>query len=296
MSASAETPTVLPGANDGEKLHALESMPFKNQAVWLLNAEWAKLEGEAENVWRYVENCGELDLQHVGNALDELNAHRFLEMNQETLTVRAMRTALRESGAIGEKDRPKLVPLIHVLVFKYNVDWHRLVNASQGDNAAELAIAQQKLDAAKAAVAESQTRAAESKQAQAELEAALADVKREEDEYNGKINDATQRSEQGGVVSRNRAKNELAQLLAEDPLPLRRAKITLEAAVKRADRAVKAAEEALAAAQAALAEAEAYLEEVKSRGGSGEGSIWWMERELHEQRKYLPTSRGGVAK
>ena len=40
----------------------------------------------------------------------------------------------------------------------------------------------------------------------------------------------------GGVVSRNKAKNELAQLKAEDPLPLRKARITLEAALKRAEK------------------------------------------------------------
>jgi hypothetical protein len=38
-------------------------------------------------------------------------------------------------------------------------------------------------------------------------------------------------------VSRNKARAELAQLKAEDPLPLRKAKITLEAATKRADKA-----------------------------------------------------------
>ena len=75
------------------------------------------------------------------------------------------------------------------------------------------------------------------KAAQEEVERALADVKAEEDAYNGKINDATRRSEEGGVVSRNKAKAELAQLQAEDPLPLRKAKITLEAAQKRAEKA-----------------------------------------------------------
>ena len=51
------------------------------------------------------------------------------------------------------------------------------------------------------------------------------------------------------------AKNELAQHLGEDPLPLRRAKITTEAATKKAERATKAAEEAAAAARVAAAKA-----------------------------------------
>jgi hypothetical protein len=74
----------------------------------------------------------------------------------------------------------------------------------------------------------------------------------------------------------------LVKCLIQDPLPLRKAKITLEAAVKKAEKATKAAEEAQAVAEASLSEAEAYLHELSSRGGSGKGAIWWMERELVE--------------
>lgn len=89
-----------------------------------------------------------------------------------------------------------------------------------------------------AAQREQEARVAEApfKAAQEELEAALAEVKAQEDAYHGKIADAERRSQEGGVVSRNKAKAEHAQLLAEDPLPLRKAKITLEAATKRAEK------------------------------------------------------------
>jgi len=95
----------------------------------------------------------------------------------------------------------------------------------------------------------------------------------------------------------------LAQHLASDPLPLRKAKITQEAAVKKAKRAVKAAAEASAAAEAALddcqkkfEEAEAYLIEVKSKPGSAQGQLFWIERELKEAKFYLPEKRGGQKK
>merc|ERR1712137_1292156 len=238
-------------------------------------------------------------------------------------------------------------------------DWHTLVNSSQGDNSKEIAQAQALLDevsvafdeakrtatAAANALREAKAREAESQQAaeaskkkeaesqqaagaaraaQQELEEALRALQAEEKAYNDKKEELERKSTQGGVVSMNKAKAELAQHLAEDPLPLRRAKITAEAAVKRADKARQAAEEAakeasqarqaaesarqasavakakaeeaLAAAEAKFKEAEAYLEEVKSRPGCAHGAIWWMDRELHEQRKYLPTSRGGIAK
>jgi len=95
----------------------------------------------------------------------------------------------------------------------------------------------------------------------------------------------------------------LAQHLAEDPLPLRKAKITLEAAVKKAERAAAdaaaarvAAEHALAEAERRLADAEAYLNEVRNKPGSAAGALWWIDRELHEQKKYLPERRGGISK
>merc|ERR1711941_73118 len=168
------------------------------------------------------------------------------------------------------------------------------------------------------------TQEAPFKAAQEELEAALAEVKAQEDAYNGKIADCEKRSEEGGVVQRNKAKAELAQLQAEDPLPLSRAKITLEAARKRAEKtrapfeaATKIAETARAAAtadreaadaakaqaEAALAdakrqlkEAEDYLEEIKSQPGCAAGALWWIDRELHEAKAYVPESRGGYRK
>ena len=50
----------------------------------------------------------------------------------KTLTVREMRAKLRQTGAIGEAERPQLVPLIHYLLFRFDENWHTLVNAPQG--------------------------------------------------------------------------------------------------------------------------------------------------------------------
>lgn len=89
-------------------------------------------------------------------------------------------------------------------------------------------------------------------------------------------------------MQKNKAKNELAQHLSSDPLPLRKAKITQEAAVKKTERAAQAAEAAAqeaahakAAAEAAVEEArqrveeaEAYLE--KAKNSLPHGGVWWM--------------------
>lgn len=352
--------------SDDEKLAQLCLKTYKEQAVWFLNSFWTTHEDQAETLWNYVIKCAELDgEQHgAGCGLDEMSAHRFLEHFHETQTVREMRESLRSTGAIGEKERPKTVPLIHWLLFKYQVNWHTLVNASQGDNKAEIEHAQRLLDnviaafkeaeskanAAKESARAAQNAAAEAKkseeesyrkaeeskvreqeliEAKKELEAALAEVKAQEDAYNAKTAELTKKSEEGGVVSRNKAKNELAQHLSEDPLPLRRAKITAEAAVKKAERATKAAADAVVAAEQAaqqatqdrlaseeaarqaeaaaraaeaaveaaavkVKEAEDYLDEVKSKPGQAMGALWWIDRELHEQKKYLPESKGGI--
>ena len=364
----SKAPSFLPGANDHEKLQALSKLTYKQQAVWFLNAFWDDVQGDAEKLWKYVHTCSDLDLQdhEEGCGLDEVNAHRFLEVYGETLTVRELRAKLRSTGALEESERPKVVPLTHYLLFRYNVDWHVLVNASQGDNSKEIEKAQQMLEEVQAAfreadakhkqaaasfreaertAAESASREADAKAkeaeavkqeapfkaAQEELEAALAEVQKQESEYQGKIQDCERRSEEGGVVQRNKAKAELAQLKAEDPLPLQRAKITLEAAHKRAEKArapfeaaTKIAQEARASATSArqaadaakaeserdkiaaekaledakrrVQEAEDYLQEIKSRPGCAHGALWWIDRELHEAKAYIPESKGGYRK
>jgi len=317
--------TSLAGSTDSEKLLSLCETTYKEQAIWFLNAFWDSFSDEAERVWTYVHKCAEIDLQRHGdgNALDEAFAHRFLEVLGETLTVMAMRERLRKTGALSPSERPKLVPLTHYLLFKYEVDWRVLVN-SKGDNSAEIAEAQRLLDLVSAAFAEAERQAgiarraearareqeAPFKAAQEEVDAALAEVKEQEEYRNNKTEDLKRKSSQGGVVQQNKAKNELAQHLAEDPLPLRRAKITLEAALKKAEKArapfeaaTREAEAARAASEEALedatqkvAEAEAYLEEMKNLPGSPHGAIWWMERELHEKKKFMPSSKGGICK
>jgi len=334
------TPAVLPGSSDHDKLLALSGFTYKQQAVWVMNGFWDRVQNDAELLWKFVHTCSDLDLENHenGNGLDEVNAHRFLELYNETLTVRELRDKLRKTGALEPSERPKVVPLIHFLLFKYDLDWHKVVNCSQGDNSAEIAEAQRLLDSVVAAFGEAETRHQESlsraraaaekeeearkqeapfKAAQEEVEAALAEVNKQEEEYQGKIKDAERRSEEGGVVQRNKAKAELAQLQAEDPLPLSRAKITLEAARKRAEKtrapfeaatreaeaaraaaeqAKNAAEQALNDAKRKVQEAEAYMEEIKKRPGCAQGSLWWIDRELTEQKAYLPESKGGYKK
>jgi len=84
--------------------------------------------------------------------------------------------------------------------------------------------------------------------AAAEQQAAVNDLKSQEDSYSAKTKELEAKAEAGGV-SGMKAKNELAQHQAEDPTPLRKAKLTATAAAKKTEKAKQVADEAAAAAE-----------------------------------------------
>ena len=73
---------------DRTKLHQICELSYKAQAVWFLNGFWDSHQAEAEKFWAYVHKANAIDIEkhEEGSALDELNAHRLLEMFDETLT------------------------------------------------------------------------------------------------------------------------------------------------------------------------------------------------------------------
>jgi len=272
----------LVGANDDAKMKDLCSRCHKDQAIWFLNTFWKRgMDKEAERLWKYVEKLNELDLQkhEDGVSLDELTAHRFLEHFKDPLTVLQMRTTLRETGAIPKDGKPQNFPLTHFLLAHFPNDWHILVNATQGDNAEEIAVCQRLLNEVLAAIPELQ-------KSEAEAKIAAAEQQKQQELYNSKIQLIKDRTTVGNIVQQNKAKAELAQALAEDPLPLSRAKITADAAAKRAEKALNKANEK-------VNELETKLHELTLKSGSAAGSLWWIDRVLHEAKQYMPMKKGG---
>jgi len=84
------------------------------------------------------------------------------------------------------------------------------------------------------------------KQAEIELKAAVDDLYKQEQEYNNQVKALEDEINNENTKSFNRSKaaNVLAQLKQENPLPLRKAKITQEAALRRVEKERKKAEEA----------------------------------------------------
>jgi hypothetical protein len=270
---------------DDDKIKQLAKFTHKEQAIWFLNASWNRqkeLQLQPETIWKYVAKFNEIDLQNheQGSSLDELNAHRFLEAFKDPLTVMEMREVLRKTGAIAKDTRPKDFPITHFLPAHYKSDWHHLVNASQGDNADEIAKCQLLLREVQTAIPELEKATNESK-------AAHAEQVKQQKVYDDKTEELKKKSSEGSVVQQNKGKAELAQHMATDPLPLSRAKITAEAAAKKA-------EKALNAANAKVDALEKQLKELTLRAGSAGGTLWWIERELQEAKRFMPQRKGGV--
>jgi len=221
-------------------------------------------------------------------SLDEFWSHKYLESLGKTLSVIEFR---KEFAAI-DTNFDKRMGFLEYLIWAFKRTPKECLSRPQGSTdpaaLAELEKAQKLLDEVTVAFNAAEARKNEALAAENELKAALAALKEQEDAYNQKTQDLKAKSE-GGGVSAMRAKNELAQHLAEDPLPLRKAKLTTEAATKKAEKARKAADDAAELAAKKLQEAEDYLNEVKQRaGGETRGTYWWMEREIQERKKFMP--------
>jgi len=201
----------------------------------------------------------------------------------------------------------KRMAMAEFLLFEYHQDVSVLLARPQGSNQEELDAAQKKLEAVQTALVdmnhqlELQTAALEQAQkAQHELDAAVADLTKQETEYKHLIDSLESKSHDPklGTVAKNKAANELAQLKEKDPLPLRKAKITQEAALRRVTEEVKKVEEAKEKVAKAVAdltakcdEAAKALDDLQKKSGGGQGSIYWMKKELDEAQKWLPKSK-----
>jgi chromosome condensin MukBEF ATPase and DNA-binding subunit MukB len=315
------------------------------QAIWWLNGFWKSgADKEAEKIYQMVQKFKELEFgdkiiekkgkakesapeYKEGTEIDEFKAHRFLESQGETLTVVELRKRLETIDI----DKNKRLALSEYLLFKYNKTPDALVKAPQGDNKSKVDAAeaqveqvkaaltdvQHKLEAQKAALEQQKAEEAAAKEAterltkaEEELRAAVEDLKKQEEDYKKKVSTLEGKIQDTSLstVAKSKASAELAQLKAEDPLPLRKAKITQEAALRKVEKERKAAEAAKEKAEKAraeseakqaelevaekdlqskMSEAEAALEAVKAEGGVPLGQIWWLERELEEARKWM---------
>jgi len=123
------------------------------------------------------------------------------------------------------------------------------------------------------------------RRAEADLRAAIDDLKGQEEAYHKQIQSLESKSTDPslGTVAKSKAANELAQLKQTDPLPLRKAKVTQEAALKKVEKERKAQEEATAACEARSRDAEAKTRELEVKKQDLEEKT----RQLEEKKRQL---------
>lgn len=271
------------------------------------------------------------------------------------------------SQQCAKNEKARRISLAELLIFQFGYDWQTLADkpecrdllaerdAREGLAKAKAELAELTAAAGNAARAAEDARASEARALDRELTAsraaaraaearvaldetreragvALEALQLEEKTANERKDDLERRGSDAsnGVVSRNRAKAELAILKSEDPIALRTARIRQEAAVKKAGVAARKAEETVEQSEAALAHAasarreavrlkeaalaatkeaeaaipsaqaafdriSATLQEIMKKQQTGPGTIFFIQSDLNQSRKYLPKSRFVVA-
>jgi len=202
---------------------------YKKQAIFFLNAYWTEYGEKAETIWDNVQLANEFDKKQGadGHAMDEFEAHRFLEKFGQTMTVVEMRKALKEIDI----DTDNKMSLLEYFVYHYKCNLDTLMERPQGVNE----------DVEKA-------------------EAALEEVLAEIEKLEKKKTKLGTKAAKGGVKGKA-AQNELDQIMASDPMPIRKALVSAQAAVRKAQ---------------------------KSPNLNAMGKMWFIDREVQEAAKYKP--------
>jgi len=334
-------------SDDNAKFAELCKLPYKRQALWFLNGYWNDVVNPdtATTIWNWtrefvrLENLSTNPRGEEGNELDQFWSAKFLEDNDVAMTQNARKEALRSIDV----DHNGRMSLIEYLIWKFNKTVAECANAPQGSLTPE---EQRELDACQASLvqladaldrlrqAEEQLKTTQAQLAdkQKELDGTIASLKAleaeqqaavdafeaEERKYKAECDRLKGLSEDQAVssVQRSKANVQLQQLLAEDPLPLRKAKITQEAVVRRVQKEQAPLLQSLATQKAEVAakqvevaaqkeqvvqeqqsvsdqmdQARARIDKLKSMGGIARGQVWWMEREMFEADESLARAK-----
>jgi len=300
-----------------------KELNYEKQAIWFTNGFYAEVKADMNKIYDWWKAFVELDKQGPtkkgadGNELDQFWSAKFLEDNVKALTALQRKEALK----VIDVDNNGCMSMVEFLAWQYKKQPSMVAAAPQGDNAAAVAAAQKKMESVQKAMEEvrlamenlkkQEARLAEEEKTlaklKAELEAAIAELKAQQEAYDTKLAslDAIANDESASTVKKSKASNEAAQMRAEDPLPLRRAKITQEAALRKVEKQQKAVarqQEEVKAAFAAqekrqveleveMQDAQKQLDVAKASGGGGKGALWWMQRGLFEADAYLPSKK-----
>ncbi|KAH3756600.1 TolA protein [Pelomyxa schiedti] len=265
------------------RFQELSRLCYKDQAIWFLNGFWGDPIDPtiAEKVWNFVDKFVQLDSKTpegkgaAGNELDQFWSAKFLEENNQTMSALARKEAFRQIDV----DSNGKMSCLEYCAWLYKKNMDQIVDAPQGTCP--------ELEDARRALAKVQQALTETKKLADELTTAVAELKKQEDDYNLRVKTLEDKvnSPTATTVQKSKAAAELAALKGEDPLPLRKAKITQEAALRKCQKQEDKLAQEMTAAQASV-------EAAKGRGGgAAPGLLWWMQRELFASDRYLPKAK-----
>eukprot|EP00732_Lithocolla_globosa_P005619 Lithocolla_globosa_v1_NODE_5911_length_1164_cov_518.740307.p1 type:complete len:295 gc:universal NODE_5911_length_1164_cov_518.740307:98-982(+) len=257
---------------------------YAEQCQLFMNVYWDELnEMERDDIFGWCQKFIELDTdkKNAGSDLDEFSAHRFLEMNGKTLTVKELREYLKEV----DMDFNKRMAMLEYLLYHFRADFakYKPEEATTDNlytliNMIDRVVPDQDVEERRLMKEMQEAQDALMKPATAALAAVQAEINRLEDEKEA----LTKKAEAGGVKGLG-AKNELEQLLTKDPTELNRKILTAEAALRKAR---SESDKIFAAYQAAKEERAKTSKGVVIKVVGNQGTLWWGDKEVAEMKKY----------
>jgi hypothetical protein len=238
-----------------ERFTKIGKLPYTKQAIFFLNGLWAEHHQNAEKVWEFAHGIVKMDPKgENGFELEEFEAHKFLEAFAEPMTALELRDHLKKI----DLNEDHHMSLLEFLVDHFKAKIELLMSRPQDFNMDDK---KDEADIEKLI-----------KMANEEIERAkeaLNHVNEEIKKLEATKHDLEQKSALDGVKGRT-AKQQLYALLNEDPTALNAAVLHAEAAVRKARK---------------------MMEEIINGGKTTlhtQGTMWWMDRELAEAKKYKP--------
>jgi Skp family chaperone for outer membrane proteins len=259
------------------KFTLIGHLPYKQQAVFYLNAYWRDwAEKEKEKIWEYTHEMAKLDPRNEqGCDLDELAAHKFLENMKEAMTAIELREELRKIDLNNDHHMSLLEYLLH----RFGGDVLTVVTRPQ-ENSLKI----KEIDM-EVRIQEFKRQIEEANKEFPKAQAALEQVRHEIAKIEATKHDLEEKSKQDGVKGKT-YQQQLNIFLSDGHNSLNESLIHAEAAV----RIVKHTAEAHAK------KLKECIENSQNPGGieysvHNQGSVWWVERELEEVKKYQPPKK-----
>lgn len=249
-------------------------------------------------LWKYKKSLGEVANASQGENKEEIEAAqaRIAEVQAALEDVLSKLEAQKQALAAQQQAVKELEIAVAAATEADEAAKRALQDCQAARNANAAKLAEQKIAVQESTSALMKAKAATEalRRAEEEQQKAVDELKKEEEAYAAKCKALEDTIANTTGMKNAKAKNELAQLKQEDPLPLRRAKITAEAAVRKVQKQRKVAEAAerdAAAKKAALEQVEAELEATAAQLAAKEQELTAAKEAAAQKKRELEAAQ-----